>query len=71
MKPVDRCRSGAGCTWTTARARWVQVFARLKPGCTVKSAKAPLQTLFMQIRAHEMTLPGGEGLVARTRASSS
>src|SRR5262249_7005690 len=25
------------------RARWVQVFARLKPGFTVASAKAPLQ----------------------------
>ncbi len=28
------------------RARWVQVFARLKPGWTVKSAEAPLQGLF-------------------------
>jgi predicted permease len=42
------------------RARWVQVFARLKPGWTVKSAQAPLQTLFTQIRAHEMTLPGAK-----------
>jgi len=40
------------------RTRWVQVFARLKPGWTVKSAEAPLQALFMQIRANEMTLPG-------------
>ena len=42
------------------RARWVQVFARLKPGWTVKSAEAPLQTLFMQIRQQEMTLPGAK-----------
>src|SRR5471030_918115 len=42
------------------RTRWVQVFARLKPGWTVKSAEAPLQTLFLQIRANEMTLPGAK-----------
>jgi predicted permease len=39
------------------RARWVQVFGRLKPGYTADSAKAPLQRLFTQIRAYEMTLP--------------
>ena len=39
------------------RARWVQVFARLKPGYTVESAAAPLQGLFTQIRTYEMTLP--------------
>ena len=42
------------------RARWVQVFARLKAGYTIESAQAPLQTLFTQIRAHEMTLPGAK-----------
>src|SRR5471032_2615271 len=42
------------------RTRWVQVFARLKPGWTVKTAEAPLQTLFTQIRANEMTLPGAK-----------
>jgi predicted permease len=42
------------------RTRWVQVFARLKPGWTVKSAEAPLQGLFGQIRANEMTLPGAK-----------
>ncbi|HEX6464224.1 MAG TPA: ABC transporter permease, partial [Vicinamibacterales bacterium] len=42
------------------RARWVQVFARLKPGYTVESAKAPLQGLFTQIRAYEMTLPAAK-----------
>ena len=49
------------------RARWVQVFARLKPGWTVKSAQAPLQTLFTQIRAHEMTLPGAKDWSAYAR----
>jgi predicted permease len=42
------------------RARWVQVFARLKPGYTVESAQAPLQGLFTQIRAYEMTLPAAK-----------
>ena len=42
------------------RTRWVQVFARLKPGYTVATAQAPLQGLFLQIRAHEMTLPGAK-----------
>lgn len=40
------------------RTRWVQVFARLKPGYTIESAQAPLQGLFLQIREHEMTLEG-------------
>ncbi len=47
-------------TWVNMedrRSRWVQVFARLKPGYTVESAKAPLQGLFMQIREYESTLP--------------
>jgi predicted permease len=39
------------------RARWVQVFARLKPGVTIEAAKAPLQGLFTQIRQYEATLP--------------
>jgi putative ABC transport system permease protein len=42
------------------RSRWVQVFARLKPGYTVESAKAPLQGLFTQIRTYEMTLPAAK-----------
>ncbi len=40
------------------RTRWVQVFARLKPGYAIESAQAPLQGLFLQIREHEMTLEG-------------
>ena len=42
------------------RARWVQVFARLKPGYSHESAQAPLQGLFTQIRAYEMTLPAAK-----------
>ncbi|HEX6164636.1 MAG TPA: ABC transporter permease [Vicinamibacterales bacterium] len=42
------------------RTRWVQVFARLKPGYTVETAQGPLQGLFTQIRQHEMTLPGAK-----------
>src|SRR5262249_37378685 len=39
------------------RGRWVQVFGRLKPGYTLASSRAPIQTLFPQTRAYEMTLP--------------
>jgi len=42
------------------RTRWVQVFARLKPGYTVASAQPSLQGLFLQIRQHELTLPGAK-----------
>ncbi len=42
------------------RTRWVQVFGRLKPGYTAASAQGPLQGLFLQIREHEMTLPGAK-----------
>ncbi|MBP7777830.1 MAG: ABC transporter permease [Acidobacteria bacterium] len=42
------------------RTRWVQVFARLKPGYTALTARGPLQGLFLQIREHEMTLPGAK-----------
>ena len=56
MKPVMLPEWG----WMQAgsrRARWVQVFGRLKPGYTVESAEAPLQGLFTQIRRYETTLP--------------
>ncbi|MCX6595483.1 MAG: ABC transporter permease [Acidobacteria bacterium] len=46
-------------TWiemSDRRSRWVQVFARLKPGYTPASAQAPLQVLFTQIRRDEMAL---------------
>jgi len=47
-------------TWLHAddrRSRWVQVFARLKPGWTAESAGPAMQTLFRQIREYEATLP--------------
>jgi predicted permease len=49
------------------RARWVQVFGRLKPGYTVESARAPLQGLFTQIRTDEMTLPAAKHWSAYSR----
>lgn len=49
------------------RSRWIQVFARLKPGYTVESARAPLQGLFTQIRAYEMTLPAAKEWSAFSR----
>ena len=49
------------------RARWVQVFGRLKPGYTVESAEAPLQGLFTQIRTYEATLPAAKDWSAYAR----
>ena len=49
------------------RGRWVQMFARLKPGYTVESARAPLQGLFTQIRSYEMTLPAAKDWSAYSR----
>src|SRR6266436_1759915 len=49
------------------RARWVQVFARLKPGFTVASAQAPMQGLFRQIREYEMTLAAARNWTAYGR----
>jgi len=40
------------------RTRWVQVFARLKPGQTAETAQPAMQGLFLQLREHEMTLEG-------------
>jgi putative ABC transport system permease protein len=42
------------------RTRWVQVFARLKPGQTVDSAQPSLRRLFTEIRQFETTLPGAK-----------
>jgi predicted permease len=39
------------------RMRWVQVFARLKPGYTAATAEPSMQVLFRQLRQYEMTLP--------------
>jgi predicted permease len=56
MKPVMH----PDWTWLRMddrRAKWVQVFARLKPGYTVASAAAPIQGLYTQIRQYELSLP--------------
>ena len=49
------------------RARWVQVFGRLKPGYTIESARAPLQGLFTQLRRDEMGLPAAKDWSAYAR----
>jgi predicted permease len=42
------------------RCRWIQVFARLKPGYTAQSAQPQLQGLYHQIREYEMSLPAAK-----------
>jgi predicted permease len=49
------------------RARWVQVFARLKPNYTAATAEGPMQGLFTQIRQYEMTLPAAKDWSAYSR----
>jgi predicted permease len=49
------------------RARWVQVFARLKPGYTAASAQPAVQTLFHQVREYEATLPEARDWSAYSR----
>ena len=51
--------AGAAPEWTWVhmddrRSRWVQVFARLKPGITVTSAQAALDVTYKQIREYEI-----------------
>ena len=66
MKPIME----PSWTWLEVenrRARWVQVFARLKPGYTAESAQAPMQGLFRQVREYEMTLPAARTWSAYAR----
>ncbi|MBM3736270.1 MAG: ABC transporter permease [Acidobacteria bacterium] len=49
------------------RSRWVQVFARLKPGYTPERAQPRLQVLFRQIRDYEATLPAARNWSAYAR----
>jgi ABC-type antimicrobial peptide transport system permease subunit len=49
------------------RARWIQIFARLKPGYTNESAQAALQVLYTQIRRYEMSLPAAKDWSAYSR----
>jgi predicted permease len=39
------------------RSQWIQMFARMKPGYTVESARASLQPLFHQVLEMELTRP--------------
>src|SRR5262249_34067087 len=50
MQPVMMKETASWLKMDDRRARWVQVFARLKAGYTIESAQAPLQGLFTQIR---------------------
>lgn len=49
------------------RTRWVQVFARLKPGYSIGSAQSSLQVLFHQIRQYETTLASAKDWTAFER----
>ncbi len=49
------------------RARWVQLFARLKPGYRAETAQGPVQGLFQQIRSYEATLPAAKNWSAYSR----
>ena len=39
------------------RSQWIQTFARLRPGYTLQTAQASLQTLFSQVLRYELTQP--------------
>ncbi len=51
------------------RTRWVQVFARLKPGYTAESAQVPLKVMYSQIRQYEATLPAANKWTPFSRAN--
>jgi len=67
MQPSMMKESAGWLKMDDRRARWVQVFARLKPGYTMQAAQAPLQGLYMQIRQDEMTLPAAKDWSAYAR----
>ena len=49
------------------RSQWVQIFARLKPGYTVRSAQASMQPLFHQILQQEAEEPALRGISSHDR----
>jgi predicted permease len=67
MQPIMMPDFASWLKMDNRRSRWVQVFGRLKPGYTVDSAAAPIQGLFTQIRAYEMTLPAASKWSAYSR----
>lgn len=57
-------------TWVNMsdrRSRWVQVFARLKPGYTPQTALAPLRVMYHQNREYEASLPAAKDWTAYSR----
>jgi len=49
------------------RSRWVQMFARMKPGYSAESAKASLEPLLRQVLNYETTLPAFKEVSAYSR----
>jgi len=66
MKPVV-APEWAWVEMENRRARWVQVFARLKPGYTAATAQTAMQVLFRQIREYEAGLPAARTWSAYSR----
>ena len=58
MVPVIFADYDRGFRFFDWRLRWVNVYGRLKPGITIRQAKAGLQPLFHQIQEMEMRQPG-------------
>ncbi len=50
------------------RSQWIQMFARMKPGFTVESARASLQPLFIRILNEELAVPQMKEMSAYYRA---
>jgi predicted permease len=50
------------------RSQWIHMFARMKPGFTVESARASLQPLFKSILEYELTLESMRNISAYNRA---
>jgi len=49
------------------RSRWVNVFARMKPGVTIEQAKATLQPFFHALLEQEVTMPAFRNASTYTR----
>ena len=67
MQPTMMRESADWLKTDDRRAKWVQVFARLKPGATAQSAFAPVQGLYAQVRRFEMSLPAAKDWSAYSR----
>lgn len=67
MKPA--ISPGTDDSLENRRSQWIQMFARLKPGYTVESARASLQPLFHQILQQELQEPRLSGASPYSRAA--